>query len=154
MTAHTSPSKLDSVTRYLAWDHDRLDGLLGEVTQRVERGDLGPAHSVFSAFDQGLRRHIRMEEELLFPLFESRTGMKRGPTVALRAEHRAIEVELSHMRDALELGDASAYATGLSNLHVILGPHNVKEEQVLYPITDDLLQPEEQRDLVDRLTHL
>jgi iron-sulfur cluster repair protein YtfE (RIC family) len=154
MTTHTSPSKLDSVTRYLSWDHDRLDGLLGEVTQRVERGDLGPARSVFSAFDQGLRRHIRMEEELLFPLFESRTGMKRGPTVALRAEHRAIEVELAQMRDALEVGDASAYASGLSNIHSLLGPHNVKEEQVLYPITDDLLQPEEQHELLDRLAHL
>ena len=154
MTTHTSPSKLDSVTRYLSWDHDRLDGLLGEVTQRVEDGDLEQARSVFSAFDHGLRRHIRLEEELLFPLFESRTGMRRGPTVVLRSEHRAIEVELAQMRDALEVGDASAYASGLSNIHGLLGPHNVKEEQVLYPVTDDLLQPEEQRELVDRLTHL
>jgi iron-sulfur cluster repair protein YtfE (RIC family) len=154
MVTHTSPLKFESLTRYLSWDHDRLDGLLGEATKHVEAGRLGEARVIFSAFHDGLERHIRIEEELLFPLFESRTGMKHGPTAAMRAEHRAIEREIARMAHALEVGDASEYATGLSNVHGILGPHNVKEEQVLYPTTDDLLGPDEQREFVDRLTHL
>ena len=152
MTTHTSPSKLDSVTRYLSWDHDRLDGLLDEATRRVEAGDLAEARSIFTAFDGGLRRHIRLEEELLFPLFEARTGMRHGPTAVMRTEHRAIETELARMAHGLEAGDSSDYATGLANLYCVLGPHNVKEEQVLYPTTDDMLDALERRDFVNRLT--
>jgi iron-sulfur cluster repair protein YtfE (RIC family) len=151
---HTSPLKFDSVTRYLSWDHDRLDGLLGEATTRVENGHLAQALSLFRAFDTGLRRHIRIEENVLFPLFESRTGTRAGggPTAVMRAEHRAIEAELDRMRLALELGDASEYGSGLATLHGVLGAHNLKEESVLYPTTDDLLEASERLDLVDRLS--
>lgn len=152
-TTHTSPLKFDSVTRYLSWDHDRLDGLLGEATTRVENGQLAQALSLFRAFDAGLRRHIRIEEDVLFPLFEARTGTRTGgPTVVMRAEHRAIESELDRMRLALELGDASEYASGLATLHGVLGAHNLKEESVLYPTTDDLLEASERLELVDRLS--
>jgi iron-sulfur cluster repair protein YtfE (RIC family) len=153
MSTHASAQRFDSITRYLSWDHDRLDGLLSEATQRVEEGHLPQARSIFAAFDEGLRRHIRLEEDLLFPLFESRTGMRNGPTNVMRAEHRVIEGELERMRRGLEAGDASEYGTGLANLHGVLGPHNAKEEHVLYPTTDDMLDVLERRDIVDRLTH-
>lgn len=152
MSTHVATSRFDSITRYLSWDHDRLDGLLSEATRHVERGEMTQARSIFLTFDDGLRRHIRLEEELLFPLFESRTGMRNGPTVVMRAEHRVIEGELTRMRAGLDVGDASEYATGLANLHCVLGPHNVKEEQVLYPTTDDMLDVLERRDFVDGLT--
>ena len=153
MSSHvSSPARFDSITRYLSWDHDRLDGLLSEATRHVEAGELGEARSLFIPFDEGLRRHIRIEEELLFPLFESRSGMRHGPTAVMRGEHRVIEGELARMRRGLDNGDAAEYATGLANLHGVLGPHNVKEEQVLYPTTDDMLEALERRDFVDGLT--
>jgi iron-sulfur cluster repair protein YtfE (RIC family) len=148
----SSPFKFDTITRYLSWDHDRLDGLLGEATRRVEEGQFKQARSIFLAFEQGLRRHIRVEEEILFPIFESRTGTKTGPTLVMRAEHRLIEAELTRMSQALEVGDASEYGGGLSILHGVLGAHNLKEENVLYPTTDDLLTPAERLDFVDRLS--
>jgi len=150
--SHMSPLKFDSVSRYLAWDHDRLDGLLVEVTQRVEDGHLGQAKSLFRTFDDGLRRHIRIEEDVLFPIFESRTGVRGcGPTTVMCAEHRVIEGELTRMREALDIGDAAEYASGLAALHGVLGAHNLKEESVLYPTTDDLLDAVERLQLVDRL---
>lgn len=152
MSTHASSFRFDSITRYLSWDHDRLDGLLSEATQRVEQGHMAQARNIFVAFDEGLRRHIRLEEEVLFPLFEAKTGMRSGPTMVMRTEHRVIEAELNRMRHGLESGDASEYASGLSSLHGVLGTHNAKEEQVLYPITDDLLDVLERRDVVDRLT--
>jgi hemerythrin-like domain-containing protein len=152
MNTHVSAFRFDSITRYLSWDHDRLDGILSEATRHVEQGDLGQARSLFVSFEEGLRRHIRIEEELLFPLFESRTGMRNGPTAVMRAEHRLIEAELARMRQGLDAGDASEYASGLATLHGVLGPHNAKEEQVLYPTTDDMLDLLERRDIVDGMT--
>jgi iron-sulfur cluster repair protein YtfE (RIC family) len=151
MLSHLSPFKFDSITRYLSWDHDRLDGLLGEVTRRVEAGNFKAASSIFVAFEDGLRRHMRVEEEILFPLFEARTGLTHGPTATMRAEHRGISAELVRMRQALEAGDRSGYAVGLEQLHGLLGPHGDKEEQVLYPATDELLTAAERQAFVDRL---
>jgi regulator of cell morphogenesis and NO signaling len=150
--AFFSPFTFDSVTRYLSWDHDRLDGLLAEVTRRVTSGNFSHAASIFIAFDDGLRRHIRIEEAILFPLFEAHTGMGHtGPTVVLRAEHRLIEAELTRMRQALEIGDSAEYGTGLAVLHGVMGPHVLKEEQVLYPTVDDKLSAGDRLQLVDRL---
>jgi hypothetical protein len=56
------------------------------------------------------------------------------------------------MRIALETGDVAEYGSGLSTLHGLLEPHNAKEEQVLYPATDDLVgDPAERNNLLDRL---
>jgi iron-sulfur cluster repair protein YtfE (RIC family) len=151
MSPNISPLKFDSVTRYLAWDHDRLDGLLAETTRSVDDGELVHARSIFDAFERGMRRHIRVEEDILFPLFEAKTGVRRGPTATLREEHRAILAGLNRMRQALDIGDAAEYSDGLSGLHALLGPHNLKEESVLYPTTDDRLRPDETIEVVDRL---
>ena len=41
------------------------------------------SHSLFSQFDTGVRAHIAWEEEILFPPFEEKTGM--------RMEHQQIK---------------------------------------------------------------
>jgi iron-sulfur cluster repair protein YtfE (RIC family) len=145
--------QFDSITRYLCWDNDRLDGLLGEVTRRVETGHFGAASCLFAAFDEGLRHHMRIEEEILFPLFEARTGLPNGPTATMRAEHIVIAAELVRMRLALQSVDVSGYAAGLEQLHELLSQHGDKEEQVLYPATDDILSPAERQAFLDRLAH-
>ena len=152
MRRQVKADRLDSVTRYLSWDHDRLDGILGEATRRVEGGRVSEARFFFEAFDQGLRRHIHADETILFPLFESRTGGTHALTETLRREDRAIESELRRMRMALETGDVSEYGGGLANLHDLLGPHNTREEQVLYSAMDALVaDPTERNELLDRL---
>jgi iron-sulfur cluster repair protein YtfE (RIC family) len=152
MNFRAAPSHLDSVTRYLSWDHDRLDGILGEATRRVEAGSVSEARIFFATFDQGLRRHIRAEETILFPLFEARTGGNHALTEVLRREDRAIEAALGCMRMALETGDVAEYGSALASLYGLLEPHNAKEEQVLYPATDELVtDPAERNELLDRL---
>lgn len=144
--------KFESITRLVAWEHDRLDGLLVEATRQVEAGQLQHAKSLFRPFDEGLRRHIRLEEEVLFPAFEARTGVGPGGSLLpMRTEHRSIEAQLTRMRTALEVGDAAEYGEGLNHLHSMLGPHHLREEHVLCPTMDDLLSPTERLSVVDQL---
>jgi uncharacterized protein (DUF2249 family)/hemerythrin-like domain-containing protein len=130
------------VLEALAWDHDRLDALEQAAFRARESGDLPAAIDLFEEFAVGLRRHIGFEEALLFPAFEDATGTPptAGPTAVMRAEHREIEELLD--RIAAGIGDS---ATSLEPLraafHSVLGDHNFKEEQVLYPGTDQLLGP-------------
>ena len=43
-----------------------------------------------------MQRHIVWEEDLLFPLWEKKTGRsEEGPTVVMRGEHRQIEQQFT-----------------------------------------------------------
>ncbi|HLA76195.1 MAG TPA: hemerythrin domain-containing protein [Vicinamibacteria bacterium] len=143
--------KFDGVTSYLSWDHDRLDAILAEVCRRVEAGQLGEAEAGYREFLTGLRRHIRLEEELVFPLFEAKTGVTGGPTAVMRAEHLEIERALGMMQDGLSQKDANGFREGLQFLRSVLPDHNAKEEHVLYPTTDRVLSAEERSAFVERL---
>lgn len=141
----------DSVTTYMSWDHDRLDAILRDVNLKVDAGRMAQARQAYREFEQGLARHIRIEEELLFPLFEVRTGVVAGPTAVMRAEHREIERALEIMREGLEKGDPSAFRDGLRFLREVLPDHNTKEEHVLYPTTDRVLSEAEREAFLARL---
>jgi uncharacterized protein (DUF2249 family) len=85
-----------SAASYLGWDHDRLEALLCEHVEAFTAGRLEEARQRFAEFRTGLKRHIRMEEQVLFPAFDRATGME-GPTAVMRQEHRTIEGTLDRM---------------------------------------------------------
>lgn len=147
-----APGGLREVTEALAWDHDRLEAIEAEAFAARAAGDPAGARDRFALFARGLRRHIRFEDNLLFPEFEARSGMgpEAGPTAVMRTEHREIEALLDRIREAI--GGPGPSADKLrTDLHRILGDHNVKEEQILYPGTDRLMTPAERDDLVGRI---
>ena len=143
---------LRTVNEALSWDHDRLDGLEARAFAARDRGDLAHAASLFSTFALGLRRHIRFEEELLFPEFEAKAGFSSaaGPTAVMRAEHREILEWLEKIEKAIGDCDAPVEPFRLG-LHAVLGDHNLKEENVVYPGTDRVLTPIERDALVSRI---
>jgi len=140
----------DTVTDYLSSDHDRLDALLEAVRRFVEKGDWEQAQSMYAEFDRGLDRHIRMEEEILFPLFQARTGIA-GPTTVMREEHHLIRGVLALLSSAVLRKRADDFHAGRFALVSVLGPHNEKEERVLYPMTDRVLPGRERENLAARL---
>jgi len=143
---------LRGVNEALSWDHDRLDTLEQAAFRKRAAGDFAGAGRLYAEFAAGLRRHNGFEEELLFPAFEERTGFPptAGPTAVMRAEHREIQELLG--RIAAGITDSAAPVDDLRRrFHAVLGDHNVKEEEVLYPGTDDVLGAEEADRLVTRI---
>jgi regulator of cell morphogenesis and NO signaling len=139
------------VTEALSWDHDRLDALDGRTFDRLGLGDAAGARASWAEFTVGLRRHIRFEEDLLFPAFEGKAGFPpdAGPTAVMRLEHREIERLVDAVGSALAEGKEPTALR--AELHRVLGEHNLKEEQVLYPGTDRCLDPAERDALVARI---
>ncbi|MBI2933122.1 MAG: DUF2249 domain-containing protein [Planctomycetes bacterium] len=137
---------LRHVTEYLQTDHRRLDALLGVVERLVEAGSTAEASARFAEFACGLNHHIEAEEQLLFPTFEEATGTREGPTAVMRAEHVEIRGFMEAVGHAIERQDRQGVAAFIRGLKGVLVPHNVKEEQVLYPMTDQSAGDERQRD--------
>lgn len=141
-----------TVNEALSWDHDRLDDLESRAFKARERGDFAEAKALYTVFAFGLRRHIRFEEELLFPAFEARAGFpaEAGPTAVMRDEHREILADLDRIEQAI--GDGAASLESLRHgLHLVLGNHNLKEEHIVYPMTDQALGEAEGDALVARI---
>jgi hemerythrin-like domain-containing protein len=146
-----APGGLRRITEAMASDHDRLDALEAEAYSTLEAGDLEATRRCYETFFHGLNRHIQIEEELLFPVFELKAGLpSRGPTSILRSEHREIRMLIEELSRNIEGGEG-AVSDLRRALHEILKDHHRKEEMVLYPGTDHLLTEVESDALVARL---
>jgi regulator of cell morphogenesis and NO signaling len=141
-------SDQNTISTFYEQDHDRLDELF-KTFQQLKRSDFAKAKEAFKDFKSGLQRHIVWEEDLLFPLWEEKTGMSDGgPTFVMRAEHRRIgqQLEAIHDKVAEQNLDSDQEEQALLDL---LGSHNMKEERVLYPAIDQVAS-EEEREIVFR----
>jgi regulator of cell morphogenesis and NO signaling len=134
-----------SISDYFENDHDRLDILFRDYL-KLKSLHFAKAKENFVAFKHGLERHIAWEKDVLFPLFQKKTGIIEGPIVVLEEEHRQILRILERINLKVQRNDASSNRLE-HDLIVILGHHNVKEENVLYPVLDHLLTVDEKTDL-------
>ncbi len=136
-------SEQKTVSAFFEQDHDRLDELF-KTFQQLKRSDFPKAKEAFKEFKFGLQRHIVWEEEVLFPLWEKKTGMSEsGPTPVMRHEHRQIgqQLEAIHGKVSEQNPDSDKEEQALLDL---LGSHNRKEELRLYPAIDQVAGTEGQ----------
>lgn len=113
-------------------EHRDIDGGIEEYSSGLSHGDTAPGPLLRAM--QGLRRHIYLEEEILFPPLKATLMM---PIFVMLREHG----ELWDAMDALdELLVSDAHTDTLHNacreLLATLDTHNQKEEPVIYPHAD------------------
>ncbi len=134
-----------SVHAVLEAEHRWIDERFGQFQQGLEAGraDARP----YDEAAKKLHRHIYLEEELLFPRVETR-GLV-GPTAVMAQEHGEICRHLTAVGDLLASGaEPSRIRKALGTLRGLLEEHNAKEEQILYPASDQLLTEQELAELV------
>jgi uncharacterized protein (DUF2249 family) len=136
------------IREYLQWDHERLDLTFQEAIRLAGAGERAAAGVRFAEFRTRLLRHIRMEEEFLFPAFVRTTG-QQGPIDQMLQEHEEIQALLERMAGAIASGVPETRFDDIrKRLMTVLGHHNAKEERIIYPTTDQRLPPSEREDLV------
>jgi iron-sulfur cluster repair protein YtfE (RIC family) len=146
----------DSINAFLSADHGRLMELWQQTRAAADAEDFKNVHLRSAAFIAGLRRHIRMEEQILFPAIEQKTGARDyGPTWAMRQEHRQIEHALERLKPLLTVEERWTAIQAIEgqevDLTALLHSHDGKEEAVLYPMADEILGPAEAKELVARM---
>lgn len=143
-------TRTETISSFFKKDHGRLDQLFYEFLETRKR-NLLQAKKSFIAFKNGLLKHIGWEENLLFPVFESKTDFRdAGPTAVMRFEHEQIKKALHNIASALDRGEpGNDTAEGI--LVEVLVQHNIKEESILYPIVDQLLTDEEFNEIFNQI---
>jgi len=130
---------MGEISGYMTHEHRECDELFAKAEAAVDAGNWAAADTEFTAYDNLTRLHLRREEEVLFPAFETRTGMTTGPTAMMRMEHNQIRAFLVSMTEALEDRDSEMFLGEAETLMILTQQHNMKEEQILYPMTDRTL---------------
>lgn len=98
-----------------------------------------------------LRRHIWLEEELLFPPL--REAGLFGPVMVMLLEHGEIWRAMDEMEGALADGDTERQQTSCTTLLQLLDQHNRKEEPIVYPQADVALSEDARAQLEDFIAH-
>jgi len=133
---------MTTISDFLASDHQLCDSLFASAEASAAQDDWDNATTGFSLFRDKLMHHFSMEEEVMFPAFEARTGMTQGPTMMMRFEHSQMTDLLDQMADAVADKDSGAYLGDADTLLVLMQQHNMKEEQMLYQMADQALAGE------------
>jgi len=155
-----------TISGFLGADHTRLTGYWNEFLEAVKACAMSyetlftteEDHRIavvdrLSQFIFGLRRHIRMEEDHFFPLFENRSQIPAGsgPTAVMRAEHQEIEATLRTLEKLRGAGGCATVIQTIEGQPVhpssLLHSHDEKEENVLYPMADRLFTQQEKDEL-------
>ncbi len=125
------------VVTFFTKDHRACDAIWAEVEAAVDAGDTAAAKAAFERFAARTRRHLDMEEQVLFPAFERATGMHGGgPTMVMRMEHERMRAVLDGMSGLAASGNLEDVVDHGDTLLMLTQQHNMKEEGMLYPMAD------------------
>lgn len=128
------------LSEYFTLDHQSCDSQWGDVERAVETGDATEVTRSWQRFEANLRQHLAMEEQVLFPAFERKTGMTGGgPTFVMRSEHDQMRGLLAQMAEAAARGDHDELLDQGDTLLMLIQQHNQKEEAMLYPMAERAL---------------
>ncbi len=130
---------METISSYMESEHQACDEFFVDSEQAVSEQKWEQAQKGFSAFHRAILHHFSMEEEILFPAVEEVAGSSMGPTQVMRMEHEQMRGLFTEMEQALAARDADAFLGAAETLLVLMQQHNAKEEQIVYPMSDQLL---------------
>ncbi|MHB1213554.1 MAG: hemerythrin domain-containing protein [Thiobacillus sp.] len=130
---------MHTIVDFLGTDHRACDDLFASAEDAVAKKNWDSARSLFERFQKAMAHHLAMEEDVLFPAFEARTGMRSGPTEVMRMEHAQMRGLLQEMAGAVADANHGRYLGLSETLNMLMQQHNLKEENMLYPMADQVL---------------
>ena len=133
---------MSSIRSFMTDDHRRCDDLFADAEQAVGKNNQEAARAALDHFHSAMLAHFATEEKTLFPAFEAKTGMTMGPTQVMRLEHEQMRAMMNDAVDALKSGDMDDYLGQAETLLIMMQQHNMKEENMLYPMCDQHLSAE------------
>ena len=139
---HVASLTMTTIRTFMTDDHRHCDDLFAEAEQALGKKNLPAAKAAFAHFCGAMLAHFDCEEKTLFPAFENKTGMRMGPTQVMRMEHSQMRALLDEARVALEQGAIDDYLGLADTLLIMMQQHNMKEENILYPMCDQHLAAE------------
>lgn len=127
------------ILEFMRDDHRVCDELFVAAENALTDKKVDEAKKLYEEFYVLTNHHFDMEEKQLFITFEKRTGMMGGPTQMMRYEHQQLRAQMEAMLKALRDDNYDDFFGIGESFMIMLQQHNMKEEQMLYPMIDRAL---------------
>ncbi|MBE9538874.1 MAG: hemerythrin domain-containing protein [Proteobacteria bacterium] len=131
-----------TVSSFMQENHRECDELFAAAEEAVVDCDWEAAAVRWRDFSNALNHHITDREEgQLFPALEAVNG-PMGPTMVMRGEHEQMRVLMTQLDEALAGKDQRHFLGLAETLMMLMQQHNMKEENILYPMMDQCIPNE------------
>ena len=131
---------MTAIASYLTDDHRHCDEVFLAAERAIVERRWEEAERGLADFAAALVRHFASEEDQLFPAFEAASGSAGGPTMVMRMEHEQINGLLEALHRAVTARNRDDCLGLFETLLLMMQQHNAKEENILYPMADRLLE--------------
>jgi hemerythrin superfamily protein len=118
------------ILEFMRDDHRSCDHVYADAESALLAKESEKGAVLFEQFAKATLHHFDMEEKELFLAFEKRTGMMGGPTLRSLIESMRLALAENRINDFFGIGES---------MMIMLQQHNMKEEQMLYPMIDRAL---------------
>ncbi len=144
MTKTIYERDMNTIKEYLTTDHRKCDAIFAKMEEEAG-SSLENSRILVEEFISDMQHHFAMEEQVMFPEFEQKTGMTQGPTEMMRQEHTQMSSLFTQLMDSLNENNSDRFFGTSETLMILLQQHNMKEEQMLYPMAQQHLSAESDR---------
>lgn len=141
---------LTTIYTFMTAQHKSCDEMFARAEELVANDDWKHGISQWNEFSAELEKHFLREENILFPEFEEVSGMAGGPTQMMCVEHEQMRALVNEINKAAVSKDKDHFLGLTETLMITMQQHNMKEEQILYPMTDQSLP--DAHDIIDRMS--
>jgi hemerythrin-like domain-containing protein len=133
-------SPMDTTDNWLEHEHSLYEYLIASCQEAAETEDWASVSQSFDEFVTHLKRHMALEEEVLYPAYEAAPEAPQGPTMALREEHDRIARLVRDLSLLLRTRDSEQTLESLVYLENLLIKHHEKEEDIFLPMASHILR--------------
>ncbi|GLO61381.1 hypothetical protein MACH09_18890 [Vibrio sp. MACH09] len=130
---------MSNIQEFMTEHHKNCDDLLVDAEGALAKANWTDFEAAWNKFDAETQHHFALEEDILFPEFEKQTGMTGGPTMVMRQEHSQVRAMFDQMQQAIQTQDTDRAMGIIESVMLLIQQHNMKEEQILYPMSDNHL---------------
>lgn len=128
-----------TIKEFMADDHKACDSEFADLESLAEAQKWDEAMEKFVGFKDHMLKHFDMEEKVMFEEFNKASGEGCNPTGVMIMEHDQMRSLFDQMGLALEGKDKERFLGLSENLLFLMGQHNMKEEQMMYTMADNVL---------------
>lgn len=130
-----------SILELMLEHHRQCDDSFTKLENLVAENNWS-APAALDAFLSSMTSHFQTEEDVLFAALEEKMGGPVGPVMVMRQEHQQMAALLEQMKDAFGASDQGKFLSLSDTWMMLTQQHNMKEEEVLYPMMDEVLRQE------------
>lgn len=130
---------MKTITQPMTRDHRQCDDLFVQAESAVMHQAWDDAERHVAVLDKAMKRHFETEEKRLFPAMQAASAQAGDPIGIMSMEHEQMRYLIARLGVAVAEREKTDALGTCETLLVTMQQHNMKEEQVLYPMADRLV---------------